>query len=95
MVKGIFAYWTNITIPKERVVRLKEYASGNVHVMCSCTVSVHQVRDWNSAVAIKMDRRQGGPSQTGTGRSIQHHLCGEGARSNHPKNKNGAGREKE
>ena len=26
---------------------------------------VHQVRDWYSGVAIKMGRRQGGPSRTG------------------------------
>jgi hypothetical protein len=26
---------------------------------------VHQVRDWYSGVAIKMARRQGGPSRTG------------------------------
>jgi hypothetical protein len=27
---------------------------------------VHQVRDWFSCVAIKMGRRQGGPSRTGS-----------------------------
>jgi len=31
---------------------------------------VHQVSDWCSVVAIKMGRRQGGPSRTGARRSI-------------------------
>jgi hypothetical protein len=31
---------------------------------------VHQVSDWRSGVAIKMGRRQGGPSRTGGRRSI-------------------------
>jgi hypothetical protein len=35
-------------------------------IVCRIEVFVHQVSDWGSGVAIKMGRRQGGASRTGT-----------------------------
>jgi hypothetical protein len=40
---------------------------------------VHQVRDWYSGVAIKMGRRQGGPSRTGIRGSISESIRDRGA----------------
>ena len=63
VLKNAVPVWSRFRV---RLVWCKARATGPTEVWCSSVgVLVHQVSDWCSGVAIKMGRRQGGPSRTG------------------------------